>query len=91
MSISDRIRIIYEWSGLSKRDLEQTTGIDRTIWNNVLNGRQRVNADHIEAVVKKWPEFAYWLTTGKVQPEAGNISPDIEEVRKTSAGAGQAS
>lgn len=91
MGMRERIREVYEWSGKSKRDLEQETGIDRTVWNNVINGRQRVNEDHLEALDKLWPQFTFWIATGRVQPEAGNISPEIERARKDSDQARMAS
>lgn len=45
-------------------------------------GDGRVNEDDIEAFNKAFPQFAYWLTTGKTIPEAGQISPEMEKVRK---------
>jgi len=91
MNISNRIKIIYEWSGMSAADLERASGISRYKWSGLFNDRQRANEDHLEAVAKLWPEFAYWVMTGQIQPEAGNINPEIEVARKESAGAKKAS
>jgi hypothetical protein len=82
MTIHDRTIQLINWSGKSTADLEKETGIDRYKWGHIKNKRQRVNADHIEAITKLWPEFAYWLTTGKTIPEAGQISPETEEIRR---------
>jgi hypothetical protein len=68
--------------------MEKLTGIEEYKWGNIEKGTQKVNEDHIEAVAKHWPEFAYWLVTGKTIPEAGQISPEIEETRRNLKGAG---
>lgn len=93
MGMRERIREIYEWSGMSTTDLERETGIDRYTWGNLLNLKKKVraNEDHLEAINSLWPQFAYWVMTGKVQPEAGNINPEIERARKDSDQARMAS
>jgi transcriptional regulator with XRE-family HTH domain len=78
----DRIRKIRESMGYNRTEFEQETGIPAKTWSNIENGLQKANEDHIEAIGKRWPEFAYWLVTGLVQPEAGHISPEIEEARR---------
>lgn len=79
--IKEHLLIIIKKSGLNEIDLEKETGISRHIWGNLKTGKQRANEDHIEAITNKWPEYAYWITTGKTIPEAGQISPEIEETR----------
>lgn len=81
MGMSERIRKIYDWSGKSAADLERETGLSRYKWSGLFNERQRVNEEHLEAIDKLWPQFSYWVMTGRVQPEAGNISPEIESAR----------
>jgi transcriptional regulator with XRE-family HTH domain len=81
----NRIRTIREHFGYSRRDMERETGIPAKTWENVENGIQKVNEDHIEAITKRWPQFAYWLVIGKTQPEAGNISPEIKDTTKLDA------
>jgi hypothetical protein len=78
-SIRDRLLQVIDLSGLSPRELEQQTGVDRYIWQNVKAKKQRVNEDHLEAVFRIWPQFAYWIATGQTMPEAGQISPDMEK------------
>lgn len=88
--LKERLIQIIDISGLSAKTLEQLTNVDRDRWRNMISGKIRVGEDHIEAAVKQWPQYAYWLTTGKTIPEAGQISPEIEEARKNSPKAGQA-
>lgn len=57
---------------------EKQTGIDRYRWGNIKNGKARLSADEIDAICKIFPEYAYWITTGKTIPEAGQVSPEIE-------------
>ncbi len=91
MNIRDRAIEILDKSNMSNTELEKKTGIDRYKWGNLRNKKQRINEEHIEIINKLWPEYAYWLTTGKTIPEAGQISPEIEETRNNLKTAGKAS
>lgn len=83
-----RIRKIREALGLTRNEFESETGVSAKTWENVENGIQKANEDHIQAIAKRWPQFAYWLVTGNTIPEAGQISPEIEETRKKLNAAG---
>lgn len=80
-NINSRAIQILDASKLSNPALEEKTGIPKTTWANVRLGKIRFNEDHIEAITKLWPEYSYWLISGKTMPEVGEISPDIEETR----------
>ena len=80
--MKDRIRKLRESLGFDRTMFEAETGIKAKTWANVENGLQKANEEHIKAIIEKWPKFAYWLTTGQTLPEAGQISPDLEETRK---------
>jgi len=82
MKIRDRILEVIEKSNKSKEEIEEITGINKHTWGNLKAGRQRANEEHIEAMISIWPEYAYWLTTGKTMPECGQISPELEEIRE---------
>ena len=84
MGMRERIRKVYEWSGMSAAQLEKETGIDRYTWGNLLNLNKKVraNEDHISAIDKLFPQFSYWIATGRTQTEAGNISPEIDSARR---------
>ena len=83
-SIKERLQEVVTYSGLSLAELARTTGMTRDRWANMLYHTTRVGDDHIEAAVKLWPQYAYWLTTGQTIPNAGQISPEIEEARSNS-------
>lgn len=80
--IRERLIDFFNVCEVTSKDMERLTGIDRDKWNAVRAKRRRVNEDDIEAFNEAFPQFAYWLTTGKTIPEAGQISPEIEKARK---------
>ncbi|MET0103181.1 MAG: hypothetical protein ABW078_15730 [Sedimenticola sp.] len=83
MDMRERISSIIKSSGITIDELAIKTGIGYSKWTNPLNGKQRFNEDHITALTTLFPEYAYWLTTGKTIPESGQISPEIEELRRS--------
>lgn len=88
MDIRERLLTLIEVTNKKPKELEQLTGIDRMSWSNLKRRMIRVHGEHIEAAATLWPEYAYWLVTGKTQPEVGNISPELDELRKNLARAG---
>lgn len=66
------------------KELEEKTGIDRDRWNNLRREKpiSKARAEEVEAICKAFPEYAYWIATGKTIPEAGQISPELEETRQ---------
>lgn len=65
---------------LSAKELERLTGIDREKWYSLRNGRRRMNEEDIVALNKIYPQYAYWLSTGQILPDAGQVSPEYEEL-----------
>ncbi|MEW6038403.1 MAG: helix-turn-helix transcriptional regulator [Pseudomonadota bacterium] len=86
--IGKRIRQLREFKGLSRRDLERQTGVEDYKWRAIEEERQQTNEEHITALAKIWPEYKYWIVFGETIPEAGQISPEIEETREKLAKAG---
>lgn len=81
-NINKRFNFLLDFMGLSNPVLERHTGIKATTWANVRNGKTRINEDHLEAIKGMWPQYAYWILTGQTIPEAGQISPELEETRQ---------
>jgi transcriptional regulator with XRE-family HTH domain len=77
--IKERIRLVREKLGMTPREIEKETGVDRYTWTSVERGKQRVNEDHLKAIQKIAPQYLYWVMTGETLPESGQISPEIEE------------
>lgn len=81
-NINSRLLYVIDSSLLSNPALEAKTGIKKTTWANLRLQKIRANEEHIEAAIKLWPEYAYWIVTGKTMIEAGQISPEIEQIRQ---------
>lgn len=57
---------------------EAQTGIGRYRWQNVKSGKARLTDAEIEAVLEVFPSYRWWLITGEVMPEIGQVSPEYE-------------
>lgn len=80
--IKERVITILKSSGIRLPELEQRTGISRYTWNNLKNtARNReIKAEEIEAIVTLFPQYALWVVSGQIAPEAGQLSPDYAHV-----------
>jgi len=90
MNINERMREAILFNSLKSKDLEEKTGIDRDRWNNIRKTKPtaKIRAEEVEELTKLIPEYAYWITTGLTLPEAGQISPELEEQRRNLRKAG---
>lgn len=77
--IRERLITIWSWRKLTAKKLEELSGIDREKWYALRNGKRRANEDDIEAIVKIAPEYALWIASGQIAPDAGQTSPDYDE------------
>ena len=78
--IHDRVVTLIDKDGLD--NLVRKTEIGNTRWQTVKYKKARVSGDEIQALCKLYPQYAYWLTTGQIIPEAGQVSPDYEELAR---------
>lgn len=62
------------------KSFEEATGVKAKTWQNIVEGKQKANHEHIEAIGSRWPEYAYWLVTGKTDEEHGHTSPILERI-----------
>ena len=77
--IKERVITIIKQSGIKNPELEKRTGISRYTWQNIRNKPDReLKTEEIEAVVRLFPQYAYWITTGEIIPEAGQTSPEYD-------------
>lgn len=63
-------------------ELARQTGINRATLSAAYTGRNPPNAEILAVFCNLWPEYALWLMTGKVAPEAGQTSPDLEQLQE---------
>ena len=79
---NERIKQLREMLKMSRDDFAQAAGLKSNQLANIEQNKQKAPAWYIEAIGKKWPTYALWLGTGMTIPEAGQISPEIEEIRQ---------
>jgi transcriptional regulator with XRE-family HTH domain len=80
--MKERIRKLREYKNLNRSELAELTKTKAKTWANIEQGLQKVNEDHIQALIKIWPEYKYWLIFNETNIEAGQISPELEETRQ---------
>ncbi|EPB1511473.1 cytochrome c-type heme lyase [Pseudomonas aeruginosa] len=80
--IRERIVAIWEYKKLTAKKLEDLSGIDREKWYALRKGGRRANEDDIESMVAIHPEYALWLVSGQIAPEAGQTSPEYDEANR---------
>lgn len=81
--IRERLISVWDKEQLSAPKLEKLTGIDRSSWYHLRNGKRRANEEDIEAIVKLFPQYAYWIASGQVAPEIGQTSPDCNQTERS--------
>jgi|GEM_PF-1206200 len=64
MSIEVRAKLLIEQLRITQRELEVKSGISQQVWSKALNGKQRLNSDHLEFLCREYKDYAFWLTTG---------------------------
>ncbi|MDQ7089042.1 MAG: helix-turn-helix transcriptional regulator [Methylococcales bacterium] len=79
LAINKRIRELRDHLNIGRGEFAEKTGISKNAIINLEQGKQKAYAWHCEAISKVFPKYTYWITTGKVIPEVGQISPEIEE------------
>ena len=80
--INKRIRQLRDSLGLGRQAFADKTGIKKQTIENIEREAQKVNGEHLKAIGKNWPEYKFWLAWGETMPECGQISPELEEIRK---------
>lgn len=82
MNITERLNAIIEEEGANRPFLEKQTGIKAKRWTNVQTGQAKAYAEEVEAIARIWPKYSYWLVTGSVIEEVGQISPQLKRELK---------
>lgn len=60
----------HSWANLAAE-----TGIAAERWRQFGRGSTRVSVDMVEAVAQRWPQYAFWLTTGVSDEKHGHHAP----------------
>jgi len=80
----DRALLLLEKTSL--KDLAVPNSKEYVRWQNIKRGKARLGIDEAEALSKIYPQYALWLLTGSVAPEAGQTSPELDEVQRSGSG-----
>lgn len=78
-SLHERLRaVITHVTHESRRfkELEEETGIPSATWKTYLSRGSRPSSELIEAIAKRWPDYALWIATGEEDEEFGHIAPN---------------
>lgn len=79
-SIQARARSLIDKAGLEKLIRESEIGLVR--WQTVRYKPIRMSTEEIEVLVKMFPQYAMWLASGQIAPEAGQTSPEYDEANR---------
>lgn len=80
--MDERIRTLIDLIGID--ELVRQTDIGSTRWRTVrYDKRTRISTKEVSALLSVKPEYALWLSTGDIAPEAGQTSPDYDEANAT--------
>lgn len=79
-SIQDRaVALVYK-TGLD--DLVRQSNINYARWRNIRHKTIRISSEELDVLIKIFPQYAYWLASGRIAPEIGQTSPEYDEASK---------
>ena len=84
--IGKKIREIREGLKLGRQAFCDQTGIAKSTLIGIETAGKEPGFKILKAITNTWPEYTLWLMNDTVMPEAGQISPEIEETRRSEAG-----
>lgn len=89
--LGNKIREIRESLKLGRQVFCDLTGLKKSTLIRIETGPTDPSAKTLQSITKTWPQYTMWLMNDEVIPEAGQISPEIEDTRKKLKTAGKAS
>jgi hypothetical protein len=66
----------------SLKALAEVNSKDYVRWQSIKRGRARIGAEEVEQLGILYPQYRWWLMTGEVMPDKGQVSPEYEEVNQ---------
>jgi hypothetical protein len=80
-TINERVRAVASMAGMDRLVRETPIGSNR--WRTVLYNKDvRISTDELEALGKLYPTYRWWMISGEVAPEIGQISPEHESAER---------
>lgn len=77
-NIDVRARLLLEHITGKKNNwklMERATEISAEKWRQYGRGSTSVSSAMVEALGKAWPQYAFWLVTGREDVDCGHVSP----------------
>ena len=63
----------------SLKELAEVNSKDYVRWQSIKRGRARIGAEEVELLGNLYPQYRWWLMTGEVMPDKGQVSPEYNE------------
>jgi len=84
MEVTGKIRLVRQAEGMAQTAFANEVGINIGTLRNYEQGRTKVNIDELAKITThpRFKKYTLWLMTGDTAPEAGQISPEIEQERR---------
>lgn len=76
-SMQARARLLIDKAGFEQLIRESDIGLVR--WQTVRYKNIRMSTQELEVLVRFYPQYAFWLASGKIAPEIGQTSPEYDE------------
>lgn len=74
-----RARLLIDKAGFEQLIRESDIGLVR--WQTVRYKNIRMSTQELEVLVRFYPQYAFWLASGKIAPEIGQTSPEYDEAQ----------
>lgn len=78
----DRLRLLFGMIEVSKKSVLEKVSIDYNRFAQVMGRKQALRAKELIQIAEEFPEFEYWILTGKEMPEVGQVSPMTKAAQK---------
>ncbi len=78
-SMQARARLLIDKAGFEQLIRESDIGLVR--WQTVRYKNIRMSTQELEVLVRFYPQYAFWLASGKIAPEIGQTSPEYDEAQ----------
>lgn len=82
MDLKGRIKEIEKVENLTREELARKIDITYTRLRNLVGGQTKFRMDDLEALCAVFPEYEYWIYTGKEILAAGQVSPSTKAAQK---------
>lgn len=63
----------------SLKELAEVNSKDYVRWQSIKRGKARMGVEEIEVLGNKYPQYRWWLMTGELMPDKGQLSPDYDQ------------